>query len=121
MKNSDGFTLIEVLVAGLVLVIVLLGVASMSLTARGELNRSGEQTTATTLVQQHIEWLRNQGYEASDLAAGTTNETLGGTYAGYTRTTTIQDDTPRAGIKQVTLTMSTPSGLSFETVSLIAE
>ena len=47
--------------AALVLVLVLLGVASMVLTGRGQLHRSGEQTAATTLVQQRIEWLRNQG------------------------------------------------------------
>jgi Tfp pilus assembly protein PilV len=121
VKNSDGFALVEVLVAGLVLVLVLLGLASISLSARGQLRRSGEQTAATTLVGQRIEWLRNQGYDADDLTAGTTTENLSGTYAGYTRTTTVQDDSPRAGVKQVTVTANTPSGLRFEAVSLIAE
>ena len=121
MNKSNGFTLVEVLVAGIVLVLVLLGVVSMSLAAHGQLHRSGEQTAATTLAQQRMEWLRNQGYDATDLTAGTTNETLGGTYAGYTRTTTVQDDTPRAGVKQLAVTTNTPSGLRCELVSLLAD
>ena len=121
MSGERGFTLVEVLVAGLVLSVVLLGVAAMTIAASGQLHRGGEQTAATTLVQQRIEWLRNQGYEASDLSAGTTSEALTGTYAGYTRTTTIQDDTPRAGVKRIVVATDTPSGLTVQAVSLISE
>lgn len=121
MKNEQGFTLIEVLIAGAILVIVLLGVAAMTLSAYGQLSRSGEQTVATTLSQQRIEWLRNQGYASSDLNAGTTVETLGATYAGYTRTSTVMADTPRSGVKQVTVRTVAPSGLAFEVVSLVGQ
>ena len=121
MSKSDGFTLIEILVAGAILVVVLLGVATMSLTAHGQLHRSGEETTAAILGQQRIEWLRNQGYDSSDLGAGSTTESLGGTYAGYSRTTAVQADTPRAGVKQVTVTTITPAGLRFDAWVLVAE
>ena len=51
-----------------------LGVASMSMTAYHQLDRSGDQTVATALGQQRIEWLRNQGYASADLNAGTTRD-----------------------------------------------
>ena len=46
---------------------------------------------------------------------------LTGDYAGYTRVTTIQNDTPRAGVKQITVVTSTPSGMATQVVALIAE
>jgi Tfp pilus assembly protein PilV len=119
VSRSDGFTLIEVLVAAGLLTLVLLGVASMSLAAQGQVFRSGEQTVATMLGQQRIEWLRNQGHGSADLTAGTVTELLGGNYAGFTRTTVVQDDTPVAGIKQVTITTVTPKGLAVTVVSLV--
>ena len=121
MNGSDGFSLVEVLVAGLLLLLMLLGVASMSLTAFHQLDRGGDQTVATTLAQQRIEWLRNQGYASNDLNAGTTTETLSGDYVGYGRTTQILVDTPRAGVKQVSVTTMTPDGLTVSVVSLVAE
>ena len=55
------------------------------------------------------------------MQAGTSNETLIGDYHGYVRTTLIEDDTPAAGIKQVKVTTTTPSGRSVQIVSVIAE
>jgi prepilin-type N-terminal cleavage/methylation domain-containing protein len=121
MSREDGFTLIEVLAATTVLVVVLLGAAAMSLAAYGNLQRSGEQTVAAELIQQHLEWLRNQGYASTDLAAGTTTVTLGGDYESYARTTIVTADTPRAGVKQITVIMSMPSGVSRQATALVAE
>ena len=121
MRRDDGFTLVEVLLASAIMLTVLLGVATMSLTAQSHLARSGQQTAATMVSRQRVEWLRNQGYASSDLAAGTTTETLTGTYAGYTRTTTVLNNTPRAGVKQVTVTTTAPSGVGVTVVSLVAE
>jgi type IV pilus assembly protein PilV len=120
MNRSDGFTLIEIVAATAVLIVILLGVASMSLAASGQLSRSGEQTTATVLGQQRIEWLRNQGYSSADLAAGTVTELLQGDHEGFTRTTVVQDNTPVTGIKQVTVTTLSPKGLAVTVVTLVA-
>ena len=121
MRDQSGFSLVEVLVAGALLVVVLLAVAGMSLTAFGHLGRSGEQTSAAALGQQRVEWLRNQDWSSADLSAGTTTEVLAGTYAGFVRTTTVQDDTPRAGVKRLTVATTTPSGRGASVVALLAE
>ena len=120
MKSEDGFSLVEVLLACTLLMVTLLSAALMSLTAYRALDRSGEATTVLALSQQRIEWLRNQSYTSGALAEGTTTETLIGTYAGYVRTTTIVDNVPRTGVKQVTVTITTVSGATTRVVALIA-
>jgi Tfp pilus assembly protein PilV len=119
--TSSGFPLIEVLVGGFVVVLALLGVATMCLAAYGHLDRSGEQTQAVILGQQRIEWLRNQGYSSSAMSAGTTTEVLTGTYANYSRVTVVQDGTPRSGVKQISVTVTTPSGIDVQVVGLLAD
>lgn len=116
--GSRGFTLVEVLVASLVLAIALLGIATMSLASLGQLARSNEDTHATALAQTRIEILRNEPYTSSLLAAGTTVETLTADWTGYTRTTVIQNDTPMAGMKQIRVTITAPSSASTEMVAL---
>jgi len=119
--RTKQFTLVEVLVASVLASGALLGTVGMLLQAYGTLDRSGEHTAAAQLGQQRIEWLRNRPFAGSDLAAGTVTETLSGTYAGYTRITTIVDNTPRAGVKRVSVRTTTPAGLVVDMTSLVAQ
>ena len=120
MTKADGFSLVEVLISASILAVVLLAIASMFPTGYRDVDWSGERTAAVALAQQRMETLRNQPYAA--LAAGTTIENLAGDYVGYTRTTTIQDDTPMAGIKELTVTVAAPpSGRNVLVMSLIAQ
>ncbi len=119
--TQRGFTLIEVLVAAVLVVVALLGAAAMSLTASGEVGRSGEETLAVSMAEQRFEWLRNQDFASTELAAGTTTETLAGAFAGYSRTTTVTDDTPRAGVKQIVISITAPSGLTRTITGLIRD
>ena len=121
MTRGAGFTLIEVLIAAAVLGVVLLGASALSIAASVRRHRSGDHTTAAELGQQHLEWLRNQGYASSDLTAGATTATLGGDYSGYVRTTIVQDATPRTGVKEITVVMLAPSGVSARATALLTE
>jgi prepilin-type N-terminal cleavage/methylation domain-containing protein len=83
MRNEKGFTLLEVVVAGAILAIGLLGIAGMMTNSvRG--NDFGKRlTTAEYLAQQRIEQFRNLSYiNARDLEYPTTappyNKTLAG-------------------------------------------
>ena len=89
-------------------------------TAYQNVDWGGEQTTAATLAEQRLECLMNQSYTSAPLTAGTTIENLNGNYLGYTRTTTIQVDTPTSGVKQVAVTVAAPSGRNVQVLSLIA-
>ena len=119
--HEQGFSALEVLIASSIIAVALLAIASMFPTAYSNVDRSGKETVAVTLAQQRIEWLRNQAYTSAALAAGTTSESAITGYAGYTRTTVIQDNTPASGIKQVTVTVTTPLGRTVQLMSLVAK
>jgi prepilin-type N-terminal cleavage/methylation domain-containing protein len=119
MSDSRGFTLIEVLLTVALIAVSLLAMATMSVTSYQNVGRGSEQTTGVMLATQRMEWLRNQPYTSTSLNAGTTTTTLMSPYDGYSRTTTIVDNTPIAGMKQVTIQIGAPSGRTVRVVSLI--
>jgi len=117
MSRDRGFTLIEVLVSTLVIVVAMAAMATMALTALRGVERNGERTAAVNLAQSRIEWLRNR--PPGSLEQGNTVERLRGAFVGYQRTTTIEADTPRTGLEQVTVTVATPSGQTIRVATLI--
>jgi prepilin-type N-terminal cleavage/methylation domain-containing protein len=121
VRRADGFSLIEILIATAIIAVALLAVVAMFPTAYRNVDWSGEQTTDVTLAQQRLEWVRNQPYASAALAGGTTTEPLGGNYTGYTRTTTVEDDTPVVGVKQVTVAVASPSGKTVQLITVITE
>jgi prepilin-type N-terminal cleavage/methylation domain-containing protein len=121
MTKAEGFSLVEVLIASSIVAITFLAIASMFPTAYRNVDWSGERTAAATLGEQRLEWLMNQAYTSAPLAAGTTAENLAGNYAGYTRTTTIVDDVPMVGVKQVTVNVATPLGKNVQLVTVVTE
>jgi Tfp pilus assembly protein PilV len=116
--RQDGFTLVEVMVAVGLTVGAVLAMATMSLTATERVHRSGEMTSAVALGEQRLEWLRTQSWSSPALTPGATIETLGGDFAGYVRTTTVQNDTPLVGLKRTTVVVETPSGRRVQLTSL---
>ena len=121
MRNTRGFTVIEVLVAAVIIAVALVGLAGLFPTAYRTVDWSGEETVAVTLSKQRLEWLKNQPYTSAPLAAGTTTENLAGNNAGYTRQTVVAVDNPLVGVKLVTVTVTTPVGRTVQLVSMIAE
>ena len=67
MKHEDGFTLIEVLVAIVVLSIGLLGVAAMQVTAIRVNSSSNTLTQATNVAQDQLERLMVLPFNHADL------------------------------------------------------
>ena len=63
MKNTKkaGFTLIEVLIAVFILSVVLLAISSMVYSVMRSTSNSKETSTATTLMQDEMETLKNAG------------------------------------------------------------
>ena len=59
LKNKNGFTLLEVLVAGAILSVGLLGIASMMATAINGNSFARKMSTAQLLAEQRIEKYRN--------------------------------------------------------------
>jgi prepilin-type N-terminal cleavage/methylation domain-containing protein len=103
--NHNGFSLIEVLIALIVLSVGLMGTSKVMLSTMTSNNLNRQHTRATALVQDQIERLQRGGYAA--LVAGTTTEDYG-TIAGqpqYKRITTVVDNSPVTNLRTVTVEM----------------
>ncbi|MFQ5990452.1 MAG: hypothetical protein ACE5K9_11100 [Candidatus Methylomirabilales bacterium] len=137
MSNDRGFSAIDVLIAATITVVALLAIANMAPTSYQNVDRSGKDTVAVTLAQQRLEQLKNLPFTDPGLADPSPGALPGPAHdllppenvnvdgAVYTRTTNIEDDPASlgglAGIKQVTVTVRTPTGRSVQLVSHIAQ
>jgi prepilin-type N-terminal cleavage/methylation domain-containing protein len=74
-KNQHGFSLLEILIALSILSVVLLGMSSMVFSVIQATAQSKEMTTATTLLQDKMEGLKN--VSVSSLTSGNDSATLG--------------------------------------------
>jgi type IV pilus assembly protein PilV len=101
-KDERGFTLLEVMIALVVLSIGLLGLASLQIMAiKG--NSFGQQmTVASTLAQNQLEQLRRTSGALAD-GNDTVTDQNGIT---YTRTWTVTPNTPQQGATTVLITIS---------------
>jgi len=115
-KNGKGFTLVEILIAILLLVIALVGLASVTVSVIKGNDLSRMVTTATTLAKDKMEQLKNlsttsAGYGALDTLALTdgSQTVLETVYTrawtvGAVGTTAPDNDTTR--MKRITVTVT---------------
>lgn len=91
IDNSSGFTLIEVLIAAVILTFGMLAMGTFLGSLVNKNSGNERKTIATLLAQDKIEDLRTTAL-TGDLTASTTTETITNTGAGdFTMTTTIDD------------------------------
>ena len=107
IQNSGGFTLIEVLIAIVILSAGLLGMAGLLTGIMQGNSHSSNVTTATTLAEQKMEDIMRLGYGGIASADTTTTEGYNsiGSYPDYKRVTAVDVDNPAAGLKTVTITV----------------
>jgi type IV pilus assembly protein PilV len=115
-SNQDGFTLIEVFIAIVLLTVGLLGTAALTTgVVRGNLG-SRNMTTATAIAQTCFEENRRVGYTNAGTALGGTNSCQTGSVVvntggvAFTRQLTI--DSTVSNIKTLTVTVTWAEGAS---------
>ena len=108
--NNDGFTLIEIMIAILILVIALLGIAGVTVSVINGNAFSKEITSATTLGQDKMEELKNTDY--GSIASGSDTDSI------YTRTWTVTANSPVANTKTVEVEVSWSRGGNTHDVTL---
>jgi len=92
--RSRGFTLIEIMIATLLLVVALLGIVSTSVIVTQTNTFSKTMTTATTLARAKMEVLKNTDYDG--LTGGTEM-----VESVFTRTWTVTNNTPATDMKTI--------------------
>ena len=104
-SNNNGFTLIEVLVAMVILSVGLLGTAALITGIISSNKLSNRISTATTCAQDKMEEIRRLGYSGMPASDTTTTESYNSitNYSLYKRVTFTDVDNPAAGMKTVTV------------------
>jgi Tfp pilus assembly protein PilV len=104
--GARGFTIIETVVAMLIMLIAGLSATSLFVYSMRNNTLAGSRLAALALAQQRMERLRNVPFDDASLAAGTTSDTVTVTDSVYTvQTTVCADSTCGASdtIKRITL------------------
>jgi type IV pilus assembly protein PilV len=111
MQDEKGLTLLEVLVAMVVLSLGLLGLTKMQITAIQVNAASGRLTQGTAIAQDKVEQLMALPYTDAKLDDQTpvgqvTTYTETRPTQGYTITWQVDQDTPTVGVKTINLTVT---------------
>jgi prepilin-type N-terminal cleavage/methylation domain-containing protein len=104
-RSSEGFSLIEVMIALTFLGIGLLAVAQLIPLGMSGITQARVRTNAVQAAQQQLDELKAADYSSAALAAGTYEETVG----QYTISWTISDNTPVPGSKRIDMSASWPT------------
>ena len=122
--DNKGFTLLEVLIAMVILSVGLLGMASLTVGIINGNRFSNDLTTATTLAQDKMEDVRRLGYSGTEATTTTVTENYNSItdYAAYKRVTVTTVDSPAVGMKAITVTAYWDSdGHSVELKTILAQ
>lgn len=98
-KREQGFTMVEIMVAIAIILVGLLGIAQMQIMTMTTNSLANERTTAINLAQDQIELLRATPFANIGLPP------FGDTSGIYTRSWTVQNNTPAANMATVTVTV----------------
>lgn len=118
--EAEGFTLIEVLIAVLLLGIGLISMASLAATVINGNASSGRLTTATTLAEDKLEEIQRLGYANAENGAGTESSVSG--YTSFSRATTVTAGSPGTDMKTATVVVYwDPGSHSLTMQTILAE
>ena len=101
-RRERGFSMVELLIAMVVMAIGLMGAAQMIPLAMAGVTQAGMRTRSVQIAQERLDDLVSKDYDASVLNAGTYSETVDNTTLDWT----IADDSPVPGTKRIDLTVS---------------
>lgn len=107
LKQQRGFTLLEILVAMIVLSVGLLGIAGLTVSVIQGNAYSKNVTTATVIAETRIEDMRRAGYAnatPTNFSAGPDPVSMGG--VSFLRTTAITNNSPASNMKAIAVTVS---------------
>lgn len=104
-SNEEAFTLLEVLIAMVILSIGLLGMASLTVGILKGNRFSNDVTTATTLAQEKMEDIRLASETDYTSVVDETAAALSSPNDEYMRGVEVEDDVPAPRMKTVTVTV----------------
>jgi prepilin-type N-terminal cleavage/methylation domain-containing protein len=119
-KNTQGFTLIEILIATVIITVASLGTVSLTIGIMKGNSFSKGLTTATTLAQDRLEEVKRLGYSNAGTTIGTEAYGTIVNFPAYKRVTAVANDIPAAKMKTITVTTYWDSDKRSANISTIA-
>jgi prepilin-type N-terminal cleavage/methylation domain-containing protein len=104
--NENGFSLIEILIAILILSLSILGIMAVFPTSYRHITSSGRISTINHLAQWKIDELRGTSFSDPDLTAGIHTSALTSPYADYSVSWDVTFNAPQANMRSVTVTVT---------------
>lgn len=106
MISNKGFTLIEILIALVILSVGLLAITSISLTVMKGNSFADKMTMATTLAQDRLEEIKNTAYDSVASANFPTQDygSISG-FNAFRREVSITSSSPAINMKTITVTV----------------
>ncbi len=101
LRDTSGFTLIEILIATVIITVASLGMANLTVWVINGNLFSKQLTTATTLVQDRLEYVKGTNYTNVGTMAGTENYGSIINYSGYKRVTSVSNNSPMINTKTI--------------------
>jgi len=101
LRDTNGFTIIEILIATVIITIASLGIATLTVGVIRGNSFSKRLTTATMLAQDRLEQAKRLGYSKVDTIEVTENYGNIASYSGYKRETIVTDNAPGPKMKTV--------------------
>jgi prepilin-type N-terminal cleavage/methylation domain-containing protein len=117
--GKDGFTLIEILIATVIITIASLGVANLTVGVIRGNSFNKRLTTATALVQDRLEEVKRLGYSKAGTTVGTQNYGTITNFTGYKRVVSVSNDTPATNMKTIVVTVYWDADKHFAKASTI--
>jgi type II secretory pathway pseudopilin PulG len=118
LRSKDGIGLVEILVA---MAILGLGITMVMRTlpdSNTATTRARNVSKATNLAQEKLERLMDTPYTDADLASGDHKDPDNPIEGAFTRTWTVQDDTPYTDMKRILVTVGYPTANPDSTVTI---
>jgi prepilin-type N-terminal cleavage/methylation domain-containing protein len=121
LRDTNGFTLIEILIATVIITIASLGIATLTVGVIRGNSFSKRLTTATTLAQDRLEQVKRIGYTNAGIIAGTENYGDIANYTGYKRVTSVTPNTSMSNTRTVDVIVHWDADRKVNLSTILAE
>ena len=118
MKTNAGLSLVEILVAMIILGFGITMVMRMLPDSNAATTRARNMTKATNLAQEKLEQLMSAPFDDTDLTAGAHPDPTNPINDHFNRSWTVQDDNPYSGMKRVVVRVNYPTSRSDSTITI---
>jgi Tfp pilus assembly protein PilV len=118
LRNQRGASVVEIMVALILLGVGLVAAMRTLPESNAKTTRSRNKTKAVNIAQEKIEQLMGLPFNAADLAPGAHADPDNPVDGHYNRTWNVADDTPVAGMKDISVSVRFPTSSADSVATL---